>query len=94
MKVRMEIEVSPAEARAFLGLPDVTPLQEDMLEKVREGIASGTVGVDAVSLMRPFLAPNLQAMEGWQRAFWKAFTQSGDTSETGVDARDLQKTAD
>ena len=28
MKVNVEVECTPAEARAFLGLPDVTPLNE------------------------------------------------------------------
>ena len=94
MKVRVEFDVSPAEARAFLGLPDVTSLQEEMLAKVREGIASGTAGVDALSLMRPFLAPNIQTMEGWQRAFWKAFTQQGGVSDDDADSQDLEKSRD
>lgn len=86
MKIRVEMDVSPDELRAFLGLPDVKPLQEEMMQKVREGLDSGTGGLDAVKMMQPFLAPNMQAMEGMQRAFWQAFSQAspmGWSSESG-----------
>lgn len=76
MKIRVEMDVSPDELRAFLGLPDVKPLQDEMMQQVRESLQSGSAGLDAVKLMQPFLAPNVQAMEGMQRAFWKAFTQA------------------
>ena len=75
MKIRIDFDVSPEELRTFFGLPDVKPLQEDMLEKVREGLSSGSAGLDAIGMMAPYLAPNLQAMEGFQRALWQAFTQ-------------------
>ena len=91
MKIRVEMDVSPDELRAFLGLPDVKPLQEEMMEKVRESINSGTAGIDAIKMMQPFLAPNMQAMEGMQRAFWKAFTQA---SPMGWSSEAADKTDD
>ncbi|MGH6979411.1 MAG: DUF6489 family protein, partial [Brevundimonas sp.] len=36
MKVNVEIDCTPAEARAFLGLPDVTPLNEAMVAEMQE----------------------------------------------------------
>ena len=90
MKIRVEMDVSPDELRAFLGLPDDKPLQEEMMAQVRESLQSGTAGLDAVKMMQPFLAPNMQAMEGMQRAFWQAFTRAspmgwsaGDGSKSG-----------
>ncbi len=85
MKITVVFDVSPEELRAFFGLPDVRPLQEDMMAKVREGILSGTGGIDPINLMRPFLAPNVQAMEGLQRAFWQAFTQQGTAARASAD---------
>ena len=85
MKIRVEVELTPEEARAFFGLPDVRPLQEDMMAKVREGLQSGTTGMDAMKLMAPFLAPNVQAMESLQRAMWNAFTQAGRGTVEGTD---------
>ena len=35
MKVRIEMDMTPQEARAFMGLPDVEPLQKQMLEQMQ-----------------------------------------------------------
>jgi len=35
MKVKVEVECTPVEARAFMGLPDVTPLNEHLVEEMR-----------------------------------------------------------
>ncbi|MFW5680430.1 MAG: DUF6489 family protein, partial [Pseudomonadota bacterium] len=34
MKVRIEVDCTPEEARAFLGLPEVRPLQERLLTEM------------------------------------------------------------
>ncbi|MBF0107680.1 MAG: hypothetical protein HQL76_00700 [Magnetococcales bacterium] len=36
MQINVQVEVSPQEARAFLGLPDVQPLQNEVLEKMKQ----------------------------------------------------------
>ncbi len=36
MKVTVDIDCTPAEARAFLGLPDVTPLNDAMVAEMQE----------------------------------------------------------
>jgi len=73
MKIKVDIECTAKEARQFLGLPDVEPLQEEMLERVREQMRQGAAGFDPASLMRPFLPEHLQSMEAMQRAFWESF---------------------
>ena len=35
MKMTIEVECSPQEARAFLGLPDVTPLNEKLVSEMQ-----------------------------------------------------------
>jgi hypothetical protein len=35
MKINVEVDISPAEARAFLGLPDVAPMQAEVLEEMK-----------------------------------------------------------
>ena len=70
MKINVTMDMTPAELREFLGLPDVQGLQAEMIEKIREQMKAGVEGFDPLSLMRPFIAPNLQGMEAMQRAFW------------------------
>ena len=36
MKVTVEMDMTPQEARAFMGLPDVAPMQKNMLEERSE----------------------------------------------------------
>lgn len=52
MKINIEIDVTPAELRQFLGLPDVAGLQEDMIEYVRGRVARGAETFDPVELLR------------------------------------------
>ena len=69
MKINVTMETSPAELREFLGLPEVGTLQAEMIEKIREQMQAGVEGFDPLSMMRPFIAPNVQSMEAMQRAF-------------------------
>ena len=36
MKVTIEMDMTPQEARAFMGLPDVAPIQKKMLEEMQD----------------------------------------------------------
>ena len=36
MKINVEIDCTPEEARAFFGLPDVAPMQERLMKEVEE----------------------------------------------------------
>ncbi len=48
MKIKITVDCTPVEARNFLGLPDVTPLHDIYLEKmktlVEQGVTSDLVG--------------------------------------------------
>ena len=76
MKISVDVEATPKELREFFGLPDVQPLQEEMLSKVRENMSKGMAGFDAVTLLKPFLPEHLQSMEGWQKAFWEQLAKN------------------
>ena len=74
MKINISMETTPAEFREFLGLPEVQTLQAEMIEKIREQMQAGVEGFDPLTMMRPFIAPNLQGMESMQRAFWNGIS--------------------
>ncbi len=83
MKIKFDIEATPQELRAFLGLPDLEPLQQEMLGLLREQMLKGAAGLDPATLMKPFLPPHLQSMEALQKAFW-----DGLGTATGAARRD------
>ncbi len=74
MKIRIKVDMTPVEMREFLGLPNVQPLQEEMLESLRRRMQSGIDDFDPVQMMRPFVAPDPAGMEAMQKAFWKSLS--------------------
>ncbi len=56
MKMNITVECTPEEARAFLGLPDVSPINELMVETARERIEKNVEMVDPAQLMKNWTA--------------------------------------
>jgi len=42
MKVTIDIDCTPEEARRFMGLPDLTPVHEAYVEKMRSAVTDAT----------------------------------------------------
>ncbi len=74
MKIHFDIDASPQELRHFFGLPDVQPIQEEMMAHLRDRMLAGIDGFDPMALLKPTLPAHLQSLEAMQRAYWKAFT--------------------
>lgn len=76
MKIKIDVDVTPQELRAFFGLPDVSGLQEDMMAHIRKQMAAGVEGFDAMTLMKPFLPEHLRTFEAMQKSFWEAMLRA------------------
>jgi hypothetical protein len=86
MKFEVEVDCTPAEARAFLGLPDLTPLHEAWIERMRSFSFDGPAGDDWQKLMRTWTAamPGMaQGMENWQKMFLAAAGLGGADKPSG-----------
>jgi hypothetical protein len=60
MKVNVEVDCTPEEARRFLGLPDVTKANEayvDGIANAMKGVGTGTGGIDQLQEYAKQLAP-------------------------------------
>ena len=55
MKVTVNVDCTPEEARAFFGLPDVAPMQEAVLNEVQDRILKNMAAMDVDTLMRVWL---------------------------------------
>lgn len=69
MKVSIDIDCTPAEARAFFGLPDVAPLQAAAMDAAAEGMKAGLEGMDAEALMKMWMPAAGQGVEQFQKMF-------------------------
>ena len=87
MNIKLDIETSPEELRRFFGLPDVGPLQQEMLDKVREKMMAGIDGFDPVTLMKPFLPEHMQSLEALQRQFWQGLATATTTTKKSTESK-------
>jgi len=74
MKIKLDIDCSPTEARAFLGLPDVGPLNEALVARLKVAAEEGLKPADIEAMVKNWIPAMTQGMsEGmaqWQRAFF------------------------
>ena len=70
MKLHIDLECTPEEARALLGLPDVRPVQEMMMKEVEERMRKGLATMDPDQIMKLWMPTSLEGWEQMQKAFW------------------------
>lgn len=81
MKINVEFDMSPEEARALMGLPNVTALQAEMLEEMRKRMKAGLEAYDPAALLRAFIPTGAQGFEQLQRAMWDAAAKAAGGSK-------------
>lgn len=83
MKITVNVDCTPEEARAFLGLPDVQPLQAAVMAQMQERVVNSLNAMDPESLLKTWAPLGLQSMEQIQRFFLSQFT-TGSTSSSST----------
>jgi len=78
MKVKIDIDCTPEEARTFLGLPDVKPLQEAMMKEVEERMRANLSAMDPETMFKTWLPAGIQGWEQMQKMFWANMARSED----------------
>jgi hypothetical protein len=74
MKVTINIDCSPEEARAFLGLPDLKPLHDMYIDRMKHLMTDGVTAADMDKLMRQWMPSMTDNFAEWQKLFWSAAT--------------------
>ena len=72
MKISVDIDCTPAEARAFLGLPDLGPLHDLYLDKMKTLVTDGIGPADFERLARAWLPGMSEGLETWRQAIFSA----------------------
>jgi Family of unknown function (DUF6489) len=70
MKVTINIDCSPEEARAFFGLPDLRPMQEAMMAEVQKRMEQTIKSMDPEAMLKTWLPASLEGLEQMQKMFW------------------------
>lgn len=72
MKINVDVECTPEEARTFLGLPDVKPMQDALLKQAEERISASMQAMDPETMMKTWLPAGVAGFEQMQK-FWSNF---------------------
>lgn len=67
MKIEVEIDCTPVEARAFLGLPDVSPLNEALVVEMQRRMEENIAALQPEELMKTWAGFGLQAQDQFRR---------------------------
>jgi hypothetical protein len=70
MKISIDIDCSPEEARRFFGLPDVSQINDAMVEAVKTRMSDTVASMDGETLLREWMSGGTQAWQNMQSAFW------------------------
>jgi hypothetical protein len=69
MKATMNIDCTPEEARAFLGLPDVQPMQEHLMREMQERLSANLKAMDPSTMINAWLPTTFKGFEQLQELF-------------------------
>ena len=78
MKISFDIDCTPAEARAFLGLPDLTPLHDAYLDKMKAIMTDGIGPAEVERMMRTWLPGIGEGLEAWRQTMFTAVRPKSD----------------
>ncbi len=94
MKMHIEIDMTPDEARKFLGLPDVTKMQDRMMAEMEKRMKAAVDVNDPEAMMRAWMPLGGQGFEQFQRfLFDSARRAAGGSAKAGADKTDTGKAA-
>jgi hypothetical protein len=71
MKVNIEMEMTPEEARRFMGLPDIAPLQKKMMEDMQARMKTAFDAGDPEAMMKAWMPMGGgEAFGKFQKLMW------------------------
>jgi hypothetical protein len=81
MKISLDIDCTPDELRGFFGMPEIKPMQQQLLKEVEERMRANLKALDAETLLKTWLPAGLKGFEQLQEMF---LSQLGQTSGRGA----------
>jgi len=74
MKIKLDIDCTPQEARVFFGLPDVEKMQEIMMKEIQSKMMDNISNIDADSMMKTWMPEGMKGLDQMQNMFWSSMT--------------------
>jgi hypothetical protein len=81
MKIHVDIDCTPDEARTMFGLPDVKPMQSALMGEIENRLKKAMTVMEPDALFKMWLPASIAGFEQWQKFVWSRLTGSRDESE-------------
>ena len=81
MKITINIDCTPEEARRYMGLPDVAPMQEAMLKEMQERMMANVNSMQPAEMMKAWVPMGIESWLELQKTFWTQMTSAGTQSD-------------
>ena len=78
MKITIDIDCTPHEARAFFGLPHVEPMQEALVAQMQERLTQYLDAMEPDALISAWLPGGIKGLTALQEQFCKQMTEMQD----------------
>jgi len=85
MKMNIQIDMTPDEARKFLGLPDVSKAQERMMAEVEKRMKQAVDVNDPEAMMRAWMPLGGQGFEQFQRFLFESARRAAGAPKKDAD---------
>jgi len=76
MKITVDIDCTPEEARHFFGLPDVKPMQDALMQQIQDRMSANLQAMEPEAMLKTWLPAGLQGFEQMQKMFWSQMTNA------------------
>ena len=80
MKIRIEMDMTPDEARRTMGLPDVSGMQEKLVEQMEKRLLAALDTSDPQAMLKSWFPLGAQGFEQFQRFLWESAGQAAGTA--------------
>lgn len=77
MKVKFDIECTPEEARHFLGLPNVSIMQDAVMKELEERLRENIRNLDPETMVKTWMPATIQGWGEMQKMFWSQMGMGG-----------------
>ncbi len=70
MKFNFDIECTPEEARAFIGLPNIAPMQERLMKELEGKMQENIRNLSPEEMVKTRMPATMQGIGEMQKIFW------------------------
>lgn len=81
MKIHIDMEMTPEEARTLMGLPDLTALNEEMVGEIAKRMKAALDTSDPQAMLRAWMPMGGQGFEQFQRFLWDSAKAAGNSAK-------------